>query len=159
MDALRCPPRPCITYNGSPLFSNLKRGLFQVGRRSLPVPSVSATSPTRTRSFPLVSKVFPRPHGHFPSLSGSTGKASLYLRVWNIRCSEKQTREMMTGKHIVRDVECMVCGVGQAREREDSPGSAETRLDVRVCPLRRAAVQGAASHLGAEAGRVDGRRL
>ena len=40
---------------------------------------------------------------------GSTGKALLFTKVVNIRCSEVQERTMMTGKHFVRDVFCKGC--------------------------------------------------
>ncbi|KJH47792.1 yippee putative zinc-binding protein [Dictyocaulus viviparus] len=40
---------------------------------------------------------------------GSSGSAMLFHRAWNLDCSEAQHRDMMTGKHIVRDVKCRIC--------------------------------------------------
>ncbi|KAK5971628.1 OTU domain-containing protein [Trichostrongylus colubriformis] len=40
---------------------------------------------------------------------GSSGRAMLFHRAWNLDYSEAQHRDMMTGKHIVRDVMCRVC--------------------------------------------------
>ncbi|KAJ1347770.1 hypothetical protein KIN20_002921 [Parelaphostrongylus tenuis] len=40
---------------------------------------------------------------------GSSGSAMLFHRAWNLDYSEAQHRDMMTGKHIVRDVKCRVC--------------------------------------------------
>ncbi|VDM57619.1 unnamed protein product [Angiostrongylus costaricensis] len=33
----------------------------------------------------------------------------LFHRAWNLDYSEAQHRDMMTGKHIVRDVKCRIC--------------------------------------------------
>ncbi|CAJ0937213.1 unnamed protein product, partial [Mesorhabditis belari] len=41
--------------------------------------------------------------------TGSTGPAYLFLHAWNIIEREADMREMMTGKHVVRDVECGKC--------------------------------------------------
>lgn len=41
---------------------------------------------------------------------GSTGKAYLFTKAVNLRHSEVQERQMMTGKHYVRDVFCKGCG-------------------------------------------------
>ncbi|EYC18554.1 hypothetical protein Y032_0027g1583 [Ancylostoma ceylanicum] len=40
---------------------------------------------------------------------GSSGRAMLFHRAWNLDYSEAQHRDMMTGKHIVRDVMCRIC--------------------------------------------------
>ncbi|VDL78437.1 unnamed protein product [Nippostrongylus brasiliensis] len=40
---------------------------------------------------------------------GSSGRAMLFHRAWNLDYSEAQQRDMMTGKHIVRDVMCRIC--------------------------------------------------
>ncbi|VDK44133.1 unnamed protein product [Anisakis simplex] len=40
---------------------------------------------------------------------GATGRAYLFRRVVNIRESDVESREMMTGRHLVRDVFCKRC--------------------------------------------------
>lgn len=40
---------------------------------------------------------------------GSTGKASLYTKAVNLRYSQVQERNMLTGRHYVRDVFCKGC--------------------------------------------------
>uniref|UniRef100_A0AC34QHK4 Protein yippee-like n=1 Tax=Panagrolaimus sp. JU765 TaxID=591449 RepID=A0AC34QHK4_9BILA len=47
----------------------------------------------------LVSKAF----------RGSTGTAYLFKKVINIRMGPLESRSMLTGKHIVRDVDCFNC--------------------------------------------------
>ena len=42
---------------------------------------------------------------------GNTGRAFLFRRVVNIRESEKESREMLSGIHVVRDVFCKRCGL------------------------------------------------
>ena len=44
--------------------------------------------------------------------TGSTGRAFLFKKVVNLAMSEKQDRVMLTGRHIVRDVSCKKCKVG-----------------------------------------------
>ena len=41
---------------------------------------------------------------------GSTGKAFLFTRAVNLRYSHVQERDMISGKHYVRDVYCKGCG-------------------------------------------------
>lgn len=43
------------------------------------------------------------------SYQGSTGKAFLFTRAVNLRYSKVQERDMLSGKHFVRDVFCKVC--------------------------------------------------
>lgn len=50
-------------------------------------------------------------HVFFFSSLGSSGRAMLFHRAWNLDYSEAQHRDMMTGKHIVRDVMCRICHV------------------------------------------------
>ncbi|MFH4975247.1 hypothetical protein AB6A40_001956 [Gnathostoma spinigerum] len=40
---------------------------------------------------------------------GATGRAFLFRRVVNIRESDVESREMMTGRHLVRDIFCKRC--------------------------------------------------
>jgi len=44
-----------------------------------------------------------------PHFRGSTGPAILFTRVANIKHGDLQQRNMMTGKHYVRDVHCKYC--------------------------------------------------
>lgn len=40
---------------------------------------------------------------------GASGKAYLFQKVWNIREEEACIRDMLTGRHLVRDVSCLFC--------------------------------------------------
>jgi len=42
--------------------------------------------------------------------TGSTGRAFLFKKVVNLQYSDVQERDMLTGKHHVRDVSCKNCG-------------------------------------------------
>ncbi|VDO67078.1 unnamed protein product [Heligmosomoides polygyrus] len=68
----------------------------------------------------------------FHFLTGSSGRAMLFHRAWNLDYSEAQHRDMMTGKHIVRDVMCRICHkkVGWMYEfaMEDSQRYKEARI-------------------------------
>uniref|UniRef100_A0AC34GPA5 Protein yippee-like n=1 Tax=Panagrolaimus sp. ES5 TaxID=591445 RepID=A0AC34GPA5_9BILA len=44
-----------------------------------------------------------------PHFRGATGAAYLFTNVANIKHGEMQQRNMMTGKHYVRDVHCKAC--------------------------------------------------
>lgn len=41
--------------------------------------------------------------------TGSTGRAFLFTDVVNLKFSEIQERQMLTGRHMVRDVSCKYC--------------------------------------------------
>lgn len=41
--------------------------------------------------------------------TGSTGRAFLFTEVVNLTYSDVQERQMITGRHIVRDVSCKLC--------------------------------------------------
>ncbi|XP_060772097.1 protein yippee-like 5 isoform X2 [Neoarius graeffei] len=41
--------------------------------------------------------------------TGSTGRAFLFNKVVNVQYSDVQDREMVTGRHMVRDVSCKNC--------------------------------------------------
>ncbi|BET01537.1 unnamed protein product [Nesidiocoris tenuis] len=41
--------------------------------------------------------------------TGATGRAFLFNKVVNIKCSKVQDRVMLTGRHMVRDVSCKNC--------------------------------------------------
>jgi len=43
--------------------------------------------------------------------TGATGRAFLFNKVVNLRYSDVQVRQMLTGRHIVRDVSCKNCNV------------------------------------------------
>merc|ERR1712226_879678 len=43
--------------------------------------------------------------------TGATGRAFLFDKVVNLTYSETQDREMLTGRHIVRDVACKHCSI------------------------------------------------
>ena len=43
------------------------------------------------------------------SFRGQHGKAYLFSRVTNVELGEEEERNMMTGKHIVRDISCRQC--------------------------------------------------
>ncbi|GMS95713.1 hypothetical protein PENTCL1PPCAC_17888 [Pristionchus entomophagus] len=40
---------------------------------------------------------------------GASGKAYLFKKVWNIKEEEACIRDMLTGRHLVRDVSCLFC--------------------------------------------------
>lgn len=44
-----------------------------------------------------------------PHFRGATGAAYLFTKVANVTHGEMQQRNMMTGKHYVRDVHCKAC--------------------------------------------------
>ncbi|KAI6456596.1 hypothetical protein MCOR04_005381 [Pyricularia oryzae] len=46
------------------------------------------------------------------SFRGTHGRAHLFRRLVNVRAAEPETRDMSTGKHIVRDVFCVGCDPG-----------------------------------------------
>ncbi|KAH9436112.1 hypothetical protein MCOR02_005021 [Pyricularia oryzae] len=46
------------------------------------------------------------------SFRGTHGRAHLFRRLVNVRAAEPETRDMSTGKHIVRDVFCVGCDAG-----------------------------------------------
>merc|ERR1712061_978024 len=64
---------------------------------SSPARSATPSSPTGTSS----SRRF----------TGATGRAFLFNKVVNLRYSDVQVRQMLTGRHIVRDVSCKNCNV------------------------------------------------
>lgn len=43
------------------------------------------------------------------AFTGSTGPATLYKRAWNVSHGELGKRELTTGFHVVRDVNCISC--------------------------------------------------
>ncbi|TLD18099.1 hypothetical protein PspLS_10426 [Pyricularia sp. CBS 133598] len=43
---------------------------------------------------------------------GTHGRGHLFRKVVNIEAGEPETRDMSTGRHIVRDVSCVGCGLG-----------------------------------------------
>ncbi|KAE9419994.1 hypothetical protein Angca_005708, partial [Angiostrongylus cantonensis] len=63
---------------------------------------------------------------------GSSGRAMLFHRVWNLDYSTAHHRDMTTGKHIVRDVMCRICHrkIGWMYEfaMEDSQRYKESRV-------------------------------
>lgn len=42
-------------------------------------------------------------------IAGASGKAYLFQKVWNIKEEEACIRDMLTGRHLVRDVSCLFC--------------------------------------------------
>ncbi|VDM57618.1 unnamed protein product [Angiostrongylus costaricensis] len=65
-------------------------------------------------------------------VTGSSGRAMLFHRVWNLDYSTAHHRDMTTGKHIVRDVMCRICHrkIGWMYEfaMEDSQRYKESRV-------------------------------
>ncbi|KAI6207082.1 Protein yippee-like [Aphelenchoides besseyi] len=51
-------------------------------------------------------------------VSGASGPAFLFRRVVNVKTSELQHRDMITGQHIVRDVSCTLCNTKLGWEYE-----------------------------------------
>lgn len=61
----------------------------------------------------LTSRGFLRqPLDSLQSFRGTHGRAHLFRRLVNVRAAEPETRDMSTGKHIVRDVFCVGCDAG-----------------------------------------------
>ncbi|KAI6181192.1 Protein yippee-like [Aphelenchoides besseyi] len=60
------------------------------------------------------------------SFTGASGPAFLFRRVVNVKTSELQQRDMITGQHIVRDVSCTLCNTKLGWEYEFAYESNQT---------------------------------